>query len=83
MNFKCCKSECLEIFENANETIKHLKNAHNVVENQHPIECIVNNHCAQAYLTFGGLRKHVKQCINTIQNPVNVMCKLKIDFFFK
>lgn len=55
--FYCFK--CKKDFSSDNETIKHLKKNHFMVEKSEAIKCIVQQ-CDYTFLTFDGLRKHLK-----------------------
>lgn len=65
MDFKCnfCGFSSGEI----NEMFSHLRKEHKIVENSDRIKCIVNlekqNSCQKSYLTFSGLRTHIKSCL--------------------
>jgi hypothetical protein len=46
--------------------IKHLKLIHYIAENGEPIKCCVNRKndiCNKSYVTFNGLRTHMKSCV--------------------
>lgn len=65
MDFKC--NYCEAFFKDIDKAIHHIKKKHNIVENNDRIGCIVNfrkpDYCTRSYLTFGGLRKHIKSCV--------------------
>lgn len=72
IKFKCLK--CVEIFDNQNITIKHLKEIHFIREKIQPIECIVDgpHKCIKTYTTYRGLRSHISKCINVrIYSDIN------------
>lgn len=65
MDFKC--KTCGDKFGNIEQVIDHLKNVHRFKEHDERIACFVDfvepNHCQKGYLTYGGLRNHVKTCV--------------------
>lgn len=85
MDFQCFK--CFNTFSSANETIKHLKKDHFICENTDPIKCIANNKCTKEYLTFGGLRNHIKKCIpgnqaNVSKHVIFIYIDWNIFFYY-
>lgn len=67
MNFKC--NFCSFLSDEVNEMFSHLRKKHKIVENSDRIKCIVNlqkqNSCQKSYLTFSGLRTHIKSCLKS------------------
>lgn len=65
MNFKC--NFCSVFFSEVNQIFSHLRKEHKVIENSERIFCPVNfnhgNSCKKSYLTFSGLRSHIKSCL--------------------
>lgn len=57
MEFFCFK--CDKTFTSGNETIKHLKKNHFMVDNVEPIKCVFKQ-CAKRFNTFKGLSYHIK-----------------------
>lgn len=59
---------CDSLFSNINEVVKHLKHVHKFKDNKQIIPCVVNfensSFCTSTYLTFNGLRNHVKSCVS-------------------
>lgn len=67
MDFKC--NFCEKKFSDFIGTIQHLKKEHKITENNDRIKCIVDfqkpDYCRRSYLTFSGLKTHVKSCVIT------------------
>lgn len=65
MNFKC--NICSVFSSEVNQIFPHLKKEHKITENSERIYCPVNfnhgNSCGKSYLTFSGLRAHIKSCL--------------------
>lgn len=65
MDYKCI--HCSKLSNNMSEIIAHLKKIHYIVENDEHIKCLVNhrntNVCNKSYLTYSGLKTHMKSCI--------------------
>lgn len=65
MDYKC--KSCDGKFENINKAIYHLKNVHKLKEHNDRISCVVDfkrpDFCKRSYLTYNGLRTHVKSCL--------------------
>lgn len=70
MDFKC--KFCSEFFSSDKNIIAHLRKTHKIIDNTDRIPCVVNNSCKKSYLTFSGLRTHMKTCINT--EPIQPVC---------
>lgn len=65
-DYKCF--ECEEKFPTEKLILSHLKIEHHHKDNYKMIKCVINlteceNVCRSTFLTFGGLRKHLKVCI--------------------
>lgn len=65
-DYKCF--ECQQEFATAKLILSHLKIDHHHKDNYKIIKCVINltecdNVCRSTFLTFGGLRKHLKICI--------------------
>lgn len=83
MDFGCFL--CEKLFENHNLTIRHLKSEHNIIENKERIYCIKNwtpKLCDKYFVTFSGLRNHIKTCrnIKNEQQPPEVYNFYKLYF---
>lgn len=78
MDFKC--NFCDFLSDQINEMFVHLRKEHKVVENSDRIDCIVNfqNGCRKSYLTFSGLRTHIKSCLKAKREQNQVV---RIDSF--
>lgn len=65
---RICNSGFFEI----NEVVKHLKYTHHFKDNKQQIPCVVNfknnSFCPSTFLTFSGLRNHIKSCKSTLEN---------------
>lgn len=65
MDLRC--NFCNEYFSEINGIFSHLRKVHKVIENDNRINCLVNfndkTSCTKSYLTFAGLRTHMKSCI--------------------
>lgn len=72
-DYKCFK--CEKEFSNEKSIISHLKIEHFCKDNTEPIRCVINYKqrkvCQHSFLTFGGLRKHLKTCLQSINNNVS------------
>lgn len=75
MMFQCFN--CCTRFDDINQTVKHLKRAHSILENNEPTQCCVNllPKCKATYLSFGGLRNHMKNCILSKSNVSSLIVK--------
>lgn len=61
MDFECFV--CSEKFANENITINHLQKVHGIKDHSTELKCLVNYaFCGKTYLTYSGLRKHLKNC---------------------
>lgn len=61
MSFECFV--CFKRFTDENFTINHLQKQHKIKEHSIELKCLVNfEFCGKTYLTFSGLRKHLKKC---------------------
>lgn len=61
MNFECFV--CGEKFADENITINHLQKQHGIKDHSTELKCLVNyEFCGKTYLTYSGLRKHLKKC---------------------
>lgn len=73
-NFKCYK--CGKEFSEEKTIISHLKTQHFCKDNTEPLKCVINyTHgiaCVHAFLTFNGLRKHLKSCLKKKENDAAV-----------
>lgn len=64
MNFECFV--CYEKFANEDSTIKHLQQQHKIKDHTSELKCLVNFvFCGKKFLTYSGLRKHLKSCSKT------------------
>lgn len=82
--------ECSEQFTEQNAAITHLKTKHKIKEKQTNIKCLVNyDFCRKHFLTFSGLRKHMKTCSEseycgiTKSAEVNSISRCKLSIFFQ
>lgn len=72
MDFECYL--CQTIFSNHNDTIRHLKSIHGVIENVKIIKCIVHqNTCNNTFRSYSGLRNHIKECLK-LKNTRVIQC---------
>lgn len=75
MDFKC--KNCSFSSDQINEMFSHLRKEHRIVENSERIECFVNfekqNSCQKSYLTFSGLRTHIKSCLKANREQIHVV----------
>lgn len=61
MNFECFM--CGEKFASENTAINHLQKHHEIKDQSTELKCLVNfGFCKKSYLTYSGLRKHLKSC---------------------
>lgn len=62
MDFHCFK--CEHFCSSINEIIGHLRKEHCLIDNDEPFKCAVNSStfCGKKFLTFSGLRNHMKSC---------------------
>lgn len=72
-DFKC--SDCEKEFSTQKLIIAHLKQSHFHKDNYKQIKCVVNyaeyqNACESKFLTFNGLRTHLKKCLKDRKNAV-------------
>lgn len=73
--YKCYK--CDIKFNETKNVIDHLKKVHKIKEKVMQIKCVNNfdtHVCSQTFLTFDGLRKHLKKC-DSDSKKVNEMVK--------
>lgn len=77
MDFKC--NFCGDFASCATDIISHLRISHKIVENTDRICCVVNNSCTKSYLTFSGLRTHMKKCVQNKQ--MVCICELQYKLF--
>lgn len=62
---------CKEHFLELNVIIKHLKSVHFYKDGKQKIPCVFgSNHCAKTFMTFSGLRNHIKWCV-LLENTEN------------
>lgn len=64
MNFECylCDNK---YFNDNNLVVEHLKKEHKIKEKVHQLKCTVkNSRCGKNFLTFYGLNRHVRTCLN-------------------
>lgn len=75
-DYKCF--ECRKEFSTEKSIISHMKTDHFHKNNAQQMKCIINhkenNACGKTFLTFGGLRKHIKICIKNRKQDVSVIC---------
>lgn len=69
-DYKCF--ECKKEFPSEKSVIDHFKMDHFYKNNAQQMKCAINHAedktCGKTYLTFGGLRKHLKMCIKEKRN---------------
>lgn len=58
-------------FETQNETIKHMRRDHFVIDNTTPIKCVVRN-CEKSYHTFSSLRNHLRTFQHSSEKHVSI-----------
>jgi hypothetical protein len=69
---------CESSFENQDEAVLHLKNAHQVKNKTHQMKCLINFVvCGKTYSSFAGLKSHHIYCKQTKQDEVtNKNCSI-------
>lgn len=72
---------CSISFSEINEIIKHLKKVHSFKDGKQKISCVVDfgqePACTKTFLTFSGLKNHVKSCVlltqkRNLENSIEV-----------
>lgn len=76
--FKCYR--CDKESDSVEEIISHLKNVHNVVQNDDKMHCVAAKNCSRVYYTFQKLKLHSKQCIKKVYRRIKLNY---IHLFFK
>lgn len=75
MDFKC--NFCSFLSDQINDMFSHLRKDHRIVENSERIKCFINyqkqNCCQKSYLTFSGLRTHIKSCLEANREQIQVV----------
>lgn len=63
MKFKCFN--CDKEFDESIDIVKHLKQFHKFKDHSKNFKCFVNktDQCKNTFLTFNGLQKHVRKCL--------------------
>lgn len=68
---------CKTYFDNVQNCFAHFKNVHFLRDNAQNIQCIVNSTegevCDKSYNTFGGLRNHVKKCLEKKKKVIRML----------
>lgn len=66
MSYTCYK--CENDFDEIAEAFKHLKDCHQLRNNQEKIKCLVkNSNCKKSFMNFDSLRQHMKVCVLNVQ----------------
>lgn len=77
MDYSC--NLCLKHSSDVNDLVSHLRKEHKVMENTERIPCLVNfndkNFCKKSYLTFSGLKTHMKLCVTSKRKRDELMVR--------